>query len=331
MLGAAGYRRADRRHVIRWFRKRRVLHLRCQFTLSNPALCPPANKVTEIIDHWLEDERATVTLCLYNFTPEARHGVTPEQWQAILNHPFSKGDPARAGKLAISLGRHAGSQRMLDWQKGWAKERLEIIAKYKNNPRVIIQPDNEILDWMPVHPFPAEPQAYDLKSFAESIGLNPIEGAAEKQRAEIDAYIRSLGFTLDELVDVHAYHGWNGTRSTQYLLGFNGEEFNVGELNATSKHPQCLSEVLRVGVDTASRRPRVVYYHTHALCFQGFKRAATSEVYDQFKSPELALSWVNGVVPEHEGACVLNPKIDEAVSALALVLAMGEFEPVLTF
>jgi hypothetical protein len=331
MLGAAGYPRAQRRYIFNWFRKRYVKHLRCQFTLSNPYFTLPKDKTEQIIDHWLELDGATVLLTAFNFTPDGLNWVTDSQRAQILNHPFAKGDSAKAGKLAISLGRHADSEVMLKEQKAFLERQLATVEKYKGNPRVMIERDNEF-DWMPIHPFPAEKQPYDLAAFSTSIGLIPAQGASDACTGQLDAFIEGLGFSLYKKKTAHPYHGWNGERTTQFSLNLpSGEPYDVTEVNASSLIPEYPTEVSRVLLDAAARRPEVIYFHTHALCNQGFQRRDTRECYDQFKNPENALNWVAGKVPLHEGACVLNPEVDSIVSSFGKLVTMGEHPTAVSF
>ena len=83
-LKALGLRRAARRNVLRRLMHiMRAMHLRCQFTLSNPYFALPAEKLCEIIDHILE-EGGTVLLTIFNFTEAAMDAWSDERRAAIM-------------------------------------------------------------------------------------------------------------------------------------------------------------------------------------------------------------------------------------------------------
>lgn len=304
-----GFLRWYRTLIFKWYEKRFVKHLRCQWSFSHDYGLP-VNRLIEVIEHALE-RGWTVTLVVFNFTSEALSVLSDDQVSKLKTYA---GGNLMAGKFALTAGWRSGDEKILQFSREWLESRLSLLERFKD--RIEIELENEVNLFWKTRPSTFTP-------FSTSIGMTP-QNAEGQAISELGNIVKKAGFNLYEPKAVHAYTNWTGSRKDAFYLGFeeNLESWDGNEWGAHPTMPNLAYGIYQSAFDIARRLPRRMYYHTYSWCFgETIKQANTPKIYDPFRSVEAARSW--GTPTDYEAVAVCFPEADRALTVLGEAFSFG--------
>jgi hypothetical protein len=340
-LTSLGYHDKERNLALDWFDEGLdgeggfgIVDFYCQASLSGHHQMDPA-RVIEIIDNIFE-RGGIVTVTIVNFTRPVLQRLTAAQKAAVLASPIAVKNAkhglaeAYAAKLAIALGWNSLDKALLSWTIEYIQQALAPYAKYKNDPRFRVRFRSEVDEWEPL-------TAETNRVTALACGWNTTTSVVNQAEAVRmgEAEIRRLGYVLLDMIAVHGYfqeQEWRDPNDPtappqkyigQWYLSYPDPGIDPqpkwGMFEAMGNDGP---ETLRLLLDAGDRGAVEIYPHTLNVCYQAHVRAGTKESVDQYRSKAIALQWVGGKAPLHEGAAIFDPARAAAIRTAANVLRL---------